>query len=393
MIDAIAAIGDAGDVNCWSGIPHHFGDAARRRGEPARPWRLDMPSFAVSRRWWNARRMLTGRGRGGYQYSASFRNKALATIPDHLKTGRVLSFNQHFPPVEAVCSRGGRVCFYLDATFPLLLERYGLKRSISWDAAEQALADERRAFTAGEWLVFFQRWSADSAVRDCGASPEKVRVICPGANLALPADWLVSDLFIPPGPGRPLVLGFVGKDWKRKGLPFLLEVSRLLRARGLSTVVRCAGGGPDPLPDDASIENWGFIDKRQEPGRFLDFLRGCDFGCLFSHAEASSIAVLEFLHAGIPAAGFVVDGMTDLFPPEASLRFEPGTSADAIATQLWQVITASGKMNALREGARAWSPLLTWDRCVREWQELLRTGTVTNAVQPWRGLAACKSSA
>src|SRR5450755_2635542 len=29
MIDAIAALGDTGDINCWSGIPWHFGQAAR----------------------------------------------------------------------------------------------------------------------------------------------------------------------------------------------------------------------------------------------------------------------------------------------------------------------------------------------------------------------------
>ena len=29
MIDAIAVTGDAGDINCWSGIPHHFAQAAR----------------------------------------------------------------------------------------------------------------------------------------------------------------------------------------------------------------------------------------------------------------------------------------------------------------------------------------------------------------------------
>ena len=32
MIAAVAATGDAGDINCWSGIPYHFAEAAAASG-------------------------------------------------------------------------------------------------------------------------------------------------------------------------------------------------------------------------------------------------------------------------------------------------------------------------------------------------------------------------
>ena len=48
MIDSIAATGDAGDINCWSGIPYHFAQAAHAQGEPAAPWRLEMGLFGAA---------------------------------------------------------------------------------------------------------------------------------------------------------------------------------------------------------------------------------------------------------------------------------------------------------------------------------------------------------
>src|SRR5580704_12517021 len=131
MIDSVTTIGDAGDISCWSGTPYHFAQAAGRIGWRAEPWRLDMRTFVWPRRIWNMERLLSLRGAGGYQYSGAFARRAMKAVDGSLLSGRVLSFNQHFPPTGVVEGSGGRVCFYLDATFPLLLERYGVGRNLS----------------------------------------------------------------------------------------------------------------------------------------------------------------------------------------------------------------------------------------------------------------------
>jgi glycosyltransferase involved in cell wall biosynthesis len=41
---------------------------------------------------------------------------------------------------------------------------------------------------------------------------------------------------------------------------------------------------------------------------------------------------------------------------------------------------------SFRANARQWSKLVTWERCIREFQELWTTGAVARPVQPWRGL-------
>ena len=88
----------------------------------------------------------------------------------------------------------------------------------------------------------------------------------------------------------------------------------------------------------------------------------------------------------MPVAGFMIEGPLDTVPPDAGFRFAPSATAGEVAEVLWQTFCDEGAANRLRANARAWSPRVTWDRCVKEWAELLETGRIADPVQPWRGL-------
>ncbi len=364
-IDFLAAIGDAADPATWSGIPYHFGAAAVAAGWQIEPWRLDLARFRWPRRQWNLGQLLRFRRSGGYQYSAEFLDTAEAQVPRELKSGRILSFNQFFPRARTLARHGGKLVLYIDATFPRLLDRYGFARDMDRRTADEALRAERENLAAAEIVVAFQQWTADSLVQECAVDPAKIRVVLPGANL-------IPDAPIEPrvkagvaGTDRPLVLGFVGKDWKRKNLPFLVDVARKLVAMGVKTEVHCAGGCPAELRRDPLVKWVGFLDKQHDPAGFIRFLQGCDVGCLFSLSEASSIAVLEFLRVGVPVAGFVVDGMGDLLLPGAAVRFAPVASAGEVAENLADA-AGSDRMRRLRAGAAEAMPVVTWERCLRD---------------------------
>lgn len=385
MIDAVAAIGDASDINCWSGIPWHFLQAARGKDKPI-PWRLKMQDFSSSRRWWNLHQILRGRGFGGYQYSADFLGRAEAAIPNDRWRGDVLSFSQHFPRSRSVVRRGGRLMHYIDATFCSFCAAGGFGEKLPASVRTDAMALERENYTESERVVTMARWAAESAIRDCGVPASKVATILPGANLTLPPDFNFPAVSGCAGRGRPVVLGFVGKDWKRKGLPFLLKVREELERMDLPAVVRCAGHCPPELSRERGLDYVGFIDKAREPARFLDFLAGCDVGCLFSEREPLGISTLEFLRAGVPVAGFMVEGVADTVPPDAGFRFAPRATAAEVAATFRSAFRDEGTVERLRSNARAWSPFVTWERCVEEWRELLQTGAIKHPVQPWRGL-------
>lgn len=384
MIDAIAAVGDVGNINCWSGIPWHFTQAAQASGMPAKPWRLNMDTFSISRKGWNAGQWLLGRGLGGYQYSDTFLSKAEALIPESAWAGTILSFNQHFPRSASVRARGGRLIHYIDATVASAVSEGGFAAHLPSHIKAKALATERRNFEQSDWVVTMGRWAAQSVIEDCGIKSERVRTILPGANLTLPNGFRFPERVGVPGKTRPLVLGFVGKDWQRKGLPFLLEVRAVLERMGLKVVVRCAGNCPDALMGTTGLEYVGFIDKEKSPELFLDFLTGCDLGCLFSQREPLGISTLEFLRAGVPVAGFVNEGVADTIPPDAGFRFQLGSSPEQVACELSSAL--SNDWETRIDAARAWSPRVTWERCLFEWKKILDGITDFQPIQPWRGL-------
>jgi glycosyltransferase involved in cell wall biosynthesis len=298
----------------------------------------------------------------------------------------VVTFNQHFPRGHSVAARGGQLAHYIDATFASFCPPGGLAENLPAQVRATAQRIERENYATSERIVTMARWAADSVIRDCGVPPTKVATILPGANLKLPPDYAFPLATGEAGRDRPLVLGFIGKDWKRKGLPFLLEVRTKLERMGMPALVRCAGHCPAELLQTPGLEYAGFIDKAIEPGRFVEFLAGCDVGCLFPKREPLGISTLEFLRAGVPVAGFMVEGVADTVPPDAGFRFEPAATAETVALTLRTAFGDASAAGKLRVAAQAWSPFVTWERCVKEWQQLLTTGTVKCPAQPWRGL-------
>ncbi len=192
------------------------------------------------------------------------------------------------------------------------------------------------------------------------------------------------------GVDRPFVLGFIGKDWRRKGLPFLLQVSAGLRQRGWKVKVRAIGFRPGDLDfaPPADLDCLGFIDKATE---FGPFLHSCDVGCLFSRAEAAGIAVLEFLAVGVPVAGFTVNGLADLLPSDAGFRFSAAATPEEAIAAFDRFLRDESRQEQMRSAAARWAPLLTWDRCVAEFREYWETNTIKAPVRLNPTLPASRS--
>lgn len=371
---AVVAVGDAADPRCWSGIPYHFLQAAARAGFAAEPARLTLGWTTWPRRFRAAGRVLTGRRVGGYQYSGGFLAAAESRVAE-LLTGEVVSFSQHFPRAATVRAAGGRISYYVDATFAAMTAGRGLDLRLPPDVAAAGRALECENYQLAERVVTMAEWTAESVVLDCGVPPGKVFTVLPGANLDAPAAWE------PPGPpagragvDREFILGFVGTDWERKGLPLVCDIRDRLAAAGWKARVRAAGRAPDALAGRPGVEFVGFIDKRDGTGRFLNFLAGCDVGCLFSAREALGISTLEFLRAGVPVAGYAHEGPAETLPPDAGFRFALGTSGGVVAARLAGYLADPGEQVRFAAAARGHSAGVTWDRCVREFRELWAAG-------------------
>lgn len=383
---SIAAVGDVCSHSCWSGTPYHFLQAALRSGFVTDPFRIDLGKLYRPRHSWNLKQALLGRGVGGFQYSDRFLSLVEAQVPSDLWGSEVISFNQHFPRANTVARGGGSLSHYIDAPFAALVTGRGLDLKLPPTVVREALALERENYAASERVVTMARWAAKVAIGECGVPAGKVHVILPGANLDLPEGWQFPGRRGRAGKERDFTLGFVGKDWKRKGLPLIVSVRGELEKRGWKARILVIGDAPAKWRNSPGIEFAGFINKWTESRRFLELLSSCDVGCLFSGREALGISTLEFLRAGVPVAGFDHEGTADTIPPDAGFRFAVGSSAESLADRLEEYLQNEAEQAKYVHRAQQWSGVVTWERCVREFQELWKTGRVAAPVQPWRGL-------
>ena len=381
---SVAVLGDVMDVDCFGGAPRQFFDAAKRKNFAQHAWRVDVGQLRWPRIAWNVMQVLRGRRPRGFQYSSACRRQSLAQIPEAWLSTEVISFQQHFPPIAPLKAAGGSLNLYIDATYEQLFPAYQLDRFLSPQVRAEAIAYERELFQSADRVIASQPWTASSLANDYKLPPAKCATILPAPNL------IVHPGVAPRLPGRagvdrPVVFGFIGKDWRRKGLQFQLAVVEDLRRRGWQARVRAIGFSATDLdfPCPPWLECLGFIDKEKE---FGPFLHSCDLGCLFSVAEAAGIAVLEFLAAGVPVAGFTVNGLRFLLPPDAGFRFEAIASAADVADRLDEWLKNEAYQQELRDNAARWSPLLTWDRCVEEFREFWDTGAIEAPVSPSLGL-------
>lgn len=320
---SIAALGDVLDPNCFGGAPWQFFQESEKRGFAQEAWRVDLARLRRHRLGWNAGRLLCGKRPGGFQYSRAGRNAALACADSSLLATDVISFHQIVPPFEDVAKAGGVLNFNIDATYQQLFPAYGIDRTLSKSVVREALDYEREAFRSAKRIIVSQAWTLRSLIDDYGVPAEKCAEILPAPNYAVYPGVRPEPTGVA-GSDRPFVIGFIGKDWRRKGLKVAVEVARILGRIGWKVRVRAMGFQPKDCPYRDEVDCLGFIDKRTH---FGPFLHGCDVGCLFSAAEAMGSAILEFLGVGVPVAGFTVNGLKYVLPAEGGIplraRFKP----------------------------------------------------------------------
>jgi glycosyltransferase involved in cell wall biosynthesis len=189
-------------------------------------------------------------------------------------------------------------------------------------------------------------------------------VILPGANLD-ECDLAPADP-AGPRPMSPLRLGFIGKDWRRKGLPFLLRVAEELERRGVSVRVVALGPPAADLQPHPLLERAGFVDKARDSRRFAQLVRSCHFGCLFSSAEAYGIGNLECLRLGVPVLASRVGGIPDTVRDGLACLFEPNSPPRAVADLLLSFVRDPQAYCDLRQRVIRAAGEFSWRRTVGE---------------------------
>ena len=360
----LAVVGDPNRTGTWSGIPYFFLKAGREQGFLSAGLPLRPEALRRRRLIWNLARLVRGSRPGGFQYSEAFLRRLFAQA--RLREEEEVEVVSHFPLLPPRSwPRGWRVSYYLDATLRQNFIDYGLADRIGRKAREDALRREREHYHAAERIVCMSRWAASSVVEDYGVPSSRVRVILPGANLH-DCELAPPTMHAEPPFLKPLRLGFIGKDWRRKGLPFLLQVAEALERRTVEVRVVALGPAVHDLPSHPLLESAGFIDKQHDSRRFVRLVRSFHFGCLFSSAEAYGIANLECLRLGVPVLASRVGGIPDTVRDGLGYLFEPGCPPHEVADLLQAFVRDPAAYHDLRQHVVRSAGEFSWRRTVED---------------------------
>jgi hypothetical protein len=114
----------------------------------------------------------------------------------------------------AYVESGRPIVYYSDATFRIMCDYYSGFSGLSRRAKRAGDDLERRAIDRAAVACFASDWAAASAIRDYGATPDKVCVIPLSANVSDPPPY---DSLRFERRDEAVRLLFVGVDWERKG--------------------------------------------------------------------------------------------------------------------------------------------------------------------------------
>lgn len=115
------------------------------------------------------------------------------------------------------------------------------------------------------------------------------------------------------------VIGFMGKEWKRKGLPKVIEIWRELR-KEYPLARLCLAGFPIDEPIGISEDELRFVDLLGHVGRKEEFYEKIDILLHPAQREAFGMVVAESLSIGIPVLCSKETGASDLLNLEYTLN-------------------------------------------------------------------------
>jgi glycosyltransferase involved in cell wall biosynthesis len=203
--------------------------------------------------------------------------------------------------------------FCADATFRNVLDLYDDFSDCAAEYVRQGDVQERLALRTSAAAIYPSRWAADSAVRHFGAEAEKVHVVPFGANVDPPAiDQVRTAMAAKHNP--PLRVLFIGREWRRKGLPKVIESCRWVIAQGTEVQLDVVGGEGYDGPRPSFARFHGFLNKAVAAQRALleRLLAEAHFLMVLSTAENYGMVFCEAAAYGLPVVSTDVGGITTI---------------------------------------------------------------------------------
>lgn len=346
--------GNAANESEWSGTAYYCGKALQNFGDVQY---LDIQPNAskLTKIFWRLNQIVQGKSMFGYQYSKKELEQLNNQISDQYTSGTLISFNQLLP----YSGHYEKLVYYIDCTLEELFNSPTYSIKLSYARKKELIEIEKKNYQKAEAVFIMGSWLRDSLEKSYGIESKKIHHVLPGANMA-------QNSVLPKPLSKTLTIGFVAKDYKRKGLLYLVELAKQLQVLSIDVKLVLVGECPEDISQLPFVHYLGYIHKKKQPEKWLEFLQQCHFGALFSSDEALGISVLEFLAAGIPVMGYYHQGLKDTLIEGASVRANLGAKASEMALSIATVWSDEEIYDTMRKEAMKASNYCTWERAAQE---------------------------
>ena len=175
-----------------------------------------------------------------------------------------------------------------------------------------------------------------------------------------------------PNNSNPLVIGFLGKDWERKGCNFTFELVKNLNTFGINFILRVIGTRKKDIPNSPLIKNVGYIDMNKDFNKFIKEISSWHFSTLFSYNEASPRSILESLKLSVPVLSHNIGGISSTFMRNYyGLLFDPFPTTKEVSDWIISEIKPYENYQIKRNLLKNIVKQLNWEKELIKMQSIL----------------------
>ena len=365
--------GDANSYITHGGLPYNLFQTAKQNGLVDKAISLDYQKLKFWKFLWNIVQFFKHGRPKGFQWSRLYSSKLIKQIKyledEELSILSIYPLLPSYPWPEK-----WSVDFYIDATILQIIDEYKVSNKISNSYKREIINRERLNYLRANKIICRSNWAIESLINDYKIDKSKISLVPGGANLDIKEIDRVKLFSFPPQPSinNPIVVGFLGLDWKRKGGDFLIKLADTFNENNIPFEIRVVGPKKNTLPNHKSLKHVGFIDKFLNLELFIKELKSWHFGTLFSKAEAFGISNRECLILGVPVICHDIGGISSTLPKSNfGKMFDANPNPLIVHNWIMDILNPYEKYISLRKELLKQHKSFAWDKAITNLKKVL----------------------
>lgn len=266
--------------------------------------------------------------------------------------------------------------FWSDAVFASMINYYPIYSNLCSESVTDGNKMEKQALINTDMAVFSSQWAAKEAIKHYNVPQEKIKVVNYGANIDVDFTYNQISSMVKQKPLHECNLLFMGVAWYRKGGDIAVEITRMLREKGINANLTIVGLDPGREVESLDyVRSYGFISKSDPAGQnlFRQIVAHSHFLLLPTRADCTPIVYSEFNAYGIPAITTNEGGIPSLITNGVNgYMFNKSDSPDLFAEKIAQVFSDKKRYTELCISSfNEFKTRLNWESSIRQLRSIL----------------------